>query len=73
MKLYLCNETEATLHGELDLGTLSTDEEVLLDKILDFLEEKGALVQDRSLVIAQSARMLVTEDQESYISFRGRL
>ncbi len=63
MKLYIHDEKHEQILGQLDLGSLTNDEAVLLEKILLFLEKKGVSYSYQRLVIAAKHRIIVQDEE----------
>lgn len=74
MKLYLYDEKHEQVFGELDLGKLSKDEAVLLDKVIDFLGSMGITSRYKRLVVSESYKYDSEGDWgDGCISFQGEL
>lgn len=69
MKLFIYNEKDETVNGEIDLGTISITEVALLEKVFEWLGYKGITNSYHDLVLADNFHQTY-EDGESIIVFK---
>ena len=73
MKLFYYDSKHENLLGELELGSLSLTECMLIHKIVDFMREKNLLDgRYREMALAEGCETTY-EDGEKYLNFTGEL
>lgn len=68
MKLFLHDRKHEQILAELDLGEISHEQEALLDKIINFLDEQGVTDRYKDLMLANGYTQGI-QDGESVIEF----
>ena len=70
MQLFVHDEKHDQIVGTLDLGDITVDEMILVEKIIRYLDTKQITTRYKRLVLAEKYTLII-EDEEPNITFEG--